>query len=132
VAIALRQGGLVAPAIHDAAAKPVDRVMAELSDLIRRVRSGSVRSSELADPTVTVTSLGETGVRAVFGVIFPPQVALVGLGRIATRPWVVEGTVAPRPMLTATLSADHRVSDGHEGARFLATLGRLLEEPDRL
>jgi pyruvate dehydrogenase E2 component (dihydrolipoamide acetyltransferase) len=132
VAIALRQGGLVAPAIHDAGRKPVDRLMVELVDLIRRVRSGSVRSSELADPTVTVTSLGETGVNTVFGVIFPPQVALIGLGRVLTQPWVVQGTVAPCPVITATLSADHRVSDGHEGARFLGTLERLLAEPDRL
>lgn len=132
VAISLRQGGLVAPAIHDALDKSVEQLMAALSDLIGRVRSGSVRSSELSDPTVTVTSLGETGVPTVFGVIFPPQVAIVGLGRITTRPWVVGGQVVPRPVLTATLAADHRVSDGHEGARFLATLEGLLAEPERL
>jgi len=132
VAISLRGGGLMAPALHDAATKPVDTLMTELTDLINRVRAGSVRSSELADPTVTVTSLGETGVPTVFGIIFPPQVALIGLGRIVARPWVVDGALISRQILTATLSADHRVTDGHEGARFLTTLDRLLQEPERL
>jgi pyruvate dehydrogenase E2 component (dihydrolipoamide acetyltransferase) len=132
VAISLRQGGLVAPAIHDAGRRTVEDLMDALRDLITRVRAGTIRSSELADPTVTVSSLGEQGVREVLGVIFPPQVALVGLGKVADRPWVVNGTVQPRPVLTATLSADHRVSDGHRGGRFLAALDRLLQEPEKL
>jgi pyruvate dehydrogenase E2 component (dihydrolipoyllysine-residue acetyltransferase) len=132
VAISLRQGGLVAPAIHDAGRRTVAELMDGLRDLIARVRAGSIRSSELADPTVTVSSLGDQGVREVLGVIFPPQVALVGLGRIGERPWVVEGTVQARPVVTATLSADHRVSDGHRGGRFLAALDRLLQEPEKL
>jgi len=132
VAISLRQGGLVAPAIHDAGRRTVEELMDALRDLITRVRAGTIRSSEMADPTVTVSSLGDQGVREVLGVIFPPQVALVGLGRIAERPWVVEGAVQARPVVTATLAADHRVSDGHRGARFLAALDRLLQEPDTL
>jgi pyruvate dehydrogenase E2 component (dihydrolipoamide acetyltransferase) len=132
VAISLRQGGLVAPAIHDAGRRTVADLMDALRDLIARVRAGNIRSSELADPTVTVSSLGDQGVREVLGVIFPPQVALVGLGRIGERPWVVEGTVQARPVITATLSADHRVSDGHRGGRFLAALDRLLQEPEKL
>ena len=132
IAISLRQGGLVAPAIHDAGRRTVAELMDALRDLIARVRAGSLRSSELADPTVTVSSLGDQGVREVLGVIFPPQVALVGLGRIAERPWVVDGTVQTRPVITATLSADHRVSDGHRGGRFLAALDRLLQEPEKL
>lgn len=132
VAISLRQGGLVAPAIHDAGRRTVADLMDALRDLIARVRAGTIRSSELADPTVTVSSLGDQGVREVLGVIFPPQVALVGLGRIGERPWVVEGAVQARPVITATLSADHRVSDGHRGGRFLAALDRLLQEPEKL
>lgn len=132
VAISLRQGGLVAPAIHDAGRRTVAELMDALRDLIARVRAGTIRSSELADPTVTVSSLGDQGVREVLGVIFPPQVALVGLGRIGERPWVVEGAVQARPVITATLSADHRVSDGHRGGRFLAALDRLLQEPEKL
>jgi pyruvate dehydrogenase E2 component (dihydrolipoamide acetyltransferase) len=86
----------------------------------------------MSDPTVTVTSLGEQGVESVFGVIYPPQVALVGLGKVTERPWAADGTVSVRKVLTATLSADHRASDGHRGALFLAALARLLQTPEKL
>jgi pyruvate dehydrogenase E2 component (dihydrolipoamide acetyltransferase) len=132
VAISLRWGGLVAPAIHDADTLGLDELMARLRDLIQRARSGKLRSSELADPTITVTNLGEQGVPTVYGVIYPPQVALVGFGRITERPWAVDGMLAVRPVLTATLAADHRASDGHRGGRFLAAIDRLLQEPDKL
>jgi pyruvate dehydrogenase E2 component (dihydrolipoamide acetyltransferase) len=132
VAISLRGAGLVAPAIHDAHRKSVDEIMAALTDLVRRARTGRMKSSELADPTVTVTSLGDQGVPLVFGVIFPPQTAIIGLGRITERPWVIGGQVVARPVLEATLSADHRVSDGHEGARFLTALDHLLQDPEQL
>jgi len=132
VAISLRQGGLVAPALHDVAGKPLDTLMRELADLVRRARAGSLRSSEMSDPTLTVTNLGDTGVEAVYGVIYPPQVALVGFGRVAERPWVEDGRVTVMPALTATLAADHRVSDGHRGALFLARLRDLLQQPQRL
>lgn len=132
MAIAMRGGGLVAPAIHDADHKTCAELMAALRDLIARVRGGRLRSSEMADPTVTLTSLGEQGVEQVFGVIYPPQVAIVGLGRISERPWVTAGTVTARRVLTASLAADHRVSDGHRGALFLAALDRLLQAPEKL
>ena len=64
--------------------------------------------------------------------IYPPQVAIVGLGRIVDRPWVENGAVVSRRIMTATLAADHRVSDGHRGGLYLAALGRLLQEPDQL
>lgn len=131
-AIALRGGGLVAPALHEADAATLDHLMAELRQLVQRARAGSLRSSELADATITVTSLGEQGVDTVYGIIHPPQVALVGFGRIAERPWVVDGRVVARPLLQATLSADHRASDGHRGARFLALVESLLQEPETL
>ena len=132
MAIAMRGGGLVAPAIHDAHTRSLDELMTALRDLIERVRSGRLRSSELADPTVTLTSLGDAGVDRVFGVIYPPQVAIVGLGKVRPRPWIVGESVTSRQILSATLAADHRVSDGHLGARFLGELERLLAEPDRL
>lgn len=132
MAIAMRGGGLVAPAIHNAEAKDPDRLMADLRDLILRVRGGRLRSSEMSDPTVTLTSLGEQGVEGVFGVIYPPQVAIIGLGKITDRPRVVGGAVVVRKALTATLAADHRVSDGHRGALYLALLDRLLQEPEKL
>ncbi|MEZ4336498.1 MAG: 2-oxo acid dehydrogenase subunit E2 [Sandaracinaceae bacterium] len=126
VAITLRGGGLVAPAIHDAAHRTLDELMASLSDLVARARRGQLRASELADPTITVTSLGERGVESVIGVIHPPQVAMVGFGAIVTRPWVVDGAVVPRPVVTVSLAADHRVSDGHRGGLYLAEIDRLL------
>jgi pyruvate dehydrogenase E2 component (dihydrolipoamide acetyltransferase) len=132
VAISLRQGGLLAPALRHTDQQPLDELMRNFRDLVTRARAGSLRSSELSDPTITVTSLGEQGVETVFGVIYPPQVALVGLGKVVERPWVADGTIVPRRILNATLSADHRVSDGHRGGIFLAAVDRLLQEPSRL
>jgi pyruvate dehydrogenase E2 component (dihydrolipoamide acetyltransferase) len=132
VAISLRDGGLVAPALHDADRQSLDELMRQLRDLVRRTRAGSLRSSELSDPTITVTNLGEQGVDTVFGIIYPPQVAIVGVGRVVERPSSVGGQIVSRPVVTATLSADHRVTDGHRGGRFLATVERLLQEPARL
>jgi pyruvate dehydrogenase E2 component (dihydrolipoamide acetyltransferase) len=132
VAISLRGGGLVAPALHDTDRQPLGELMRAFRDLVQRARSGGLRSSELSDPTITVTSLGEQGVDSVHGIVYPPQVAIVGFGRIAARPWVVDGAVVARPLVTATLSADHRVSDGHRGGLFLAAVERLLQAPERL
>jgi pyruvate dehydrogenase E2 component (dihydrolipoamide acetyltransferase) len=106
--------------------------MEALRDLVTRARSGKLRSSEVSDASITVTNLGDQGVDEVFGVIYPPQVALVGFGRIVERPWASEGLLGVRPVVRATLSADHRVSDGHEGARFLAVIERLLNAPETL
>ncbi|KWT73296.1 MULTISPECIES: dihydrolipoamide acetyltransferase family protein [unclassified Variovorax] len=132
VAISLRGGGLVAPAIHDVGNKSLDALMIELNDLVGRARSGSLRSSEMSDPTITVTNLGDQGVETVFGVIYPPQVALVGFGCVAMRPWAQDGAVRVLPVLRATLAADHRASDGHRGALFLAELRDLLQQPQAL
>lgn len=132
VAIAIRGGGLAAPALHEADKIPVDELMAGMRDLVQRTRAGRIRSSEISDPTITITSLGERGVETLYGIIYPPQVAIVGFGKIVTRPWVIDGAIKPRSVVTITLSADHRVSDGHAGALFLAEIGRLLQEPDKL
>jgi pyruvate dehydrogenase E2 component (dihydrolipoamide acetyltransferase) len=128
-AVALRTGGVIAPAILDADQKSLDQLMTELRDLVGRARAGRLRSSELTDATITVTSLGDRGCEAVWGVINPPQVAIIGFGAIAERPWASGGHVSCHHVVTATLSADHRVTDGHRGGRFLAELDRLLQEP---
>jgi pyruvate dehydrogenase E2 component (dihydrolipoamide acetyltransferase) len=132
VAISLRQGGLINPAIHDVDKKSLDELMESMLDLVNRARTGHLRSSELADGTITVTNLGEQGVASVFGVIYPPQVALVGFGKITERPFAANGMIGARPMIDATLAADHRVSDGHRGGRFLIAIDRLLQEPEKL
>jgi pyruvate dehydrogenase E2 component (dihydrolipoamide acetyltransferase) len=132
VAVSLRGGGLVAPAIHDADGKGPAEVMAALRDLVGRARRGKLTGSEMADPTITVTNLGEQGTDVVYGVIYAPQVALIGFGAIRERPWAQDGMLAARPVVTATLSADHRASDGHRGALLLAEIDRLLQAPEEL
>ena len=132
VAISLRGGGLVAPAIHDVAEKNLDELMSDLTDLVARARAGSLRSSEMSDPTITVTNLGDQGVDTVFGVIYPPQVALVGLGKPAQKVCAVDGGIRIATTIQATLAADHRASDGHRGALFLAAVGELLQQPETL
>ena len=131
-AIALRGGGLIAPAIRDADRRSLDELMAAMRDLVRRARGGGLRGSELTDPTITVTSLGERGAESVLPIIYPPQVAMVGFGRIVTRPWVVDGAIGPRPVVTVTLAGDHRASDGHRGGLLLAEIDRLLQEAETL
>lgn len=132
VAISLRQGGLVILALHDTASRSLDDLMDGLRDLTARARAGRMKSSELSDSTITVTSLGDRGVDAVWGVIYPPQVAIVGFGKIVERPWAVDGGLFARRVVTATLAADHRVSDGHRGGLYLDAVDRLLQEPEKL
>ena len=132
VAVSLRGGGLVAPAILGAADLPLPDLMARLRDLVARARAGRLRASETSAATITVTNLGDQGVEAVFGVIYPPQVALVGLGRVVDRPWAVDGLLGVRPVVTATLSADHRATTGATGARFLAALDDWAQKPEEL
>jgi pyruvate dehydrogenase E2 component (dihydrolipoamide acetyltransferase) len=132
VAISLRGGGLVAPALHHTDRQPVDALMRQLQSLTQRARAGTLRSSEMTDPTITVTSLGERGVETVFGVIHPPQLALVGFGRIVERPWSVDGKVGVAPLVHVTLSADHRATDGHRGALLLDAIDVLLQKPEDL
>jgi pyruvate dehydrogenase E2 component (dihydrolipoamide acetyltransferase) len=132
VAISLRGGGLVAPAIHDVNEKKLDELMRDLTDLVGRARAGSLRSSEMSDPTITLTNLGDKGVDAVFGVIYPPQVAIVGFGKPAQRVVVVDGGIRVATTVQSSLAADHRASDGARGALFLAEINRLLQQPDEL
>jgi pyruvate dehydrogenase E2 component (dihydrolipoamide acetyltransferase) len=132
VAVSLRTGGVIAPAIHDVDQLALGELMAKLKDLVGRARTGVLRSSEMSDATITVTNLGDRGVESVFGVIYPPQVALVGFGQVTERPWAHNGELSVRPCVTVSLSADHRVSDGHRGGRFLTEIERLLQEPEKL
>jgi pyruvate dehydrogenase E2 component (dihydrolipoamide acetyltransferase) len=132
VAIAQRGGGLVAPAIMDAGQKPLATLMQDLQALVGRVRTGRMRSGEFSSATITINSLGEEGVDALFPIIQPPQVAIVGFGSVLERPWVVDGRIEARPVLNVTLAADHRVTDGRDGARFLARIRDLLARPAEL
>ena len=132
VAVALRGGGLVAPAIMDTADKPLSALMEEFRQLVMRARGGRLRASELAAPSIIVTSLGDADVDAVFPIIQPPQVAIVGSGAVSSRPWVVDGKVEPRQLIVLSLGADHRVTDGRLGAQFLAGIAERLAAPGKL
>lgn len=132
IAVALRGGGLVAPALIDASAMTLDEAMKGLRDLVSRARAGRLRSTELTEGTITISSLGAVGAEAMAGVIFSPQVALVGLGAPKLRPWVVDGVVVPRSVVCLTLSVDHRVSDGRQAGRFIAEFQSLIASPETL
>ncbi|GAB2861949.1 dihydrolipoamide acetyltransferase family protein [Lentzea nigeriaca] len=130
MAVSLRGGGLIVPVIADATSLGPVEMMDRVRDLVTRARGGRLRGSELTEATITVTNLGDRGVESVFGVIHPPQVALVGVGKVVERPWAVDGLLGVRPVVTVTLSADHRATDGHTGARYLEIVEKLLTTPE--
>ncbi|TWF82252.1 2-oxoacid dehydrogenase/acyltransferase catalytic subunit [Pseudonocardia hierapolitana] len=132
VAVSLREGGLAVPVVHDAGALGPEELMARTRASAERARAGRMRSSEASGATITVTNLGELGVDRVDGVIHPPQVALVGFGTVRRRPWADGDTVTVRPVVTVTLAADHRASDGAVGARLLREIDRRLHAPEEL
>lgn len=132
LAVTLRGGGLINPTIRDADQGSLPELWSKIRDLTERARNGGLRSSEMTDGAITITSLGDRGVDVVHGIIFPPQVALVGFGTVSKRPWVVDDQIQVRRVVEASLAADHRVTDGHLGARFLHRVGRLLQEPQSL
>lgn len=127
MAISLRDGGLIAPAIMNMKEMSLRDIMQQLTDLVERTRSGKLRSSEISSPSITITNLGELGVDSVFGVIYPPQVALIGFGRISEIKENKENKI-----ITATLSADHRVTNGLKGSHFLAAIDKFLQTPETL
>ena len=131
-AIALRGGGLVAPALLEADRKDLATLMQDFSALVKRVRAGHLRSVEFTAATITVTSLGADGVDVVYPIINPPQVAIVSAGAVRDRAWVGDGRLLIRPVLTLGLAADHRVTDGRTGARFLRAVAELLAHPEAL
>lgn len=131
-AIAVRGGGLVAPALMDAHRKDLPALMQDFSALVTRVRAGHLRSGEFMAATITITSLGADGVDVLYPIINPPQVAIVGAGAIRDQAWVQDGQLVVRPVLTLALAADHRVTDGRAGARFLRAIADLLAHPQAL
>ncbi|GAA1981512.1 pyruvate dehydrogenase complex dihydrolipoamide acetyltransferase [Terrabacter lapilli] len=130
--LSLRSGGLLVPVIAGADRLSVEETMARTKELTRRARSGRLRGSDLARPSISVSNLGDQGVESVLGVIYPPQVALVGFGAVVERPWAVHGLLGIRPVVTVTLAGDHRATDGATGSRLLKTIDRLLQAPEEL
>jgi pyruvate dehydrogenase E2 component (dihydrolipoamide acetyltransferase) len=132
IAIARREGGLITPALIDAQEKNLDETMKALTDLIERTRGGKLTSSQMTRQTITITNLGDLGVEKVYGVIYPPQVALVGFGRIMERPWAEGDAIAVRKVVEASIAGDHRATDGRTGALFLSKLDKVLQKPEEL
>lgn len=132
IAIALRKEGLITPALLNADTMSLDETVHALDDLITRTRAGKLRNTEITQQTITITNLGDLGVESVYGVIYPPQIALVGLGRIIDAPWAESDTLAVRKVMQATLAGDHRATDGRTGAKFLEKLNDLLQHPQEL
>lgn len=130
--ISLRNGGVVIPAIHNADQQSVSQIMTDLNDIIPRARNLKLRSSELSDATIAITSLGENSSELVYGVIYPPQVALIGIGGIKEEPWAENGMLDVRKVVHVTLAGDHRATDGHIGDNFLKALNNHLQNPQDL
>jgi pyruvate dehydrogenase E2 component (dihydrolipoamide acetyltransferase) len=130
--VSLRTGGIMVPAILNADTLSVDGIMENLNDLIPRARAFKLRSSELSQSTFTITSIGEGGGDKVFGVIYPPQVGIVGFGEIREEAVVENGMIGIKPVVDVTLAADHRATDGLVGGKFLAALNKYLQNPESL
>jgi pyruvate dehydrogenase E2 component (dihydrolipoamide acetyltransferase) len=130
--VSLRNGGIIVPTVHAADKKTVDEIMDSLNDLIPRARALRLRSSELSDSTITITSIGEGGADLVYGVIYPPQVAIIGFGGIAEQAYSENGLLGVHPMIQVSLAGDHRATDGLTGSRFLLTLNNHLQNPEAL
>jgi pyruvate dehydrogenase E2 component (dihydrolipoamide acetyltransferase) len=130
--VSIKEGGIIVPAIHHANQKSLPEIMTTLNDLIPRARQLRLRSSELADSTITLTNLGDNASDKVFGVIYPPQVAIVGFGSVREQPFAENGMLGIRPIIHVTLAGDHRASDGLSGSRFLTIIKNLLQNPETL
>lgn len=130
--VSMRTGGIIVPAIHRADLKNIDEIMEMLNDIIPRARALKLRSSKLSESTITVTSIGEGGADAIFGIIYPPQVAIIGFGTISEQAFAENGMLGIRSVVQVTLAADHRATDGLTGSRFLSSLNKYLQNPDAL
>jgi len=134
--ISLRTGGVVVPAIRNVEQLTVPQIMAALQDVTSRARSmdteARLRSSELIGATITVTNMGDRGADNVFGVIYPPQVAIIGFGKVKEVPQVRDENINVGEQLTVSLSADHRVIDGMLAGKFLNAFAKKIQKPERL
>ncbi len=131
VAIA-EEEGLIVPAIMDCGNKSLVEVARASKDLIERAKSGTLRPQEYTGGTFSISNMGMFDVSSFMAIILPPQSAMLAIGTVTKTPVVRNDQVAVADIMTATLSVDHRVSDGAEGARFLVEVKRFLENPASL
>ena len=130
--VSLRSGGIVVPAILQADSKTVEEIMETINDIVPRARAFKLRSSELSQSTFTITSIGEGGADKVYGLIYPPQVGIVGFGGVSEQAFAVGGMLGICPVVDVTLAADHRATDGLIGSRFLSAINTYLQDPEGL
>jgi pyruvate dehydrogenase E2 component (dihydrolipoamide acetyltransferase) len=121
--------GLVVPVLRDVAKRSLLGIDAGLSDLVERTMAGKTLPEDFTGGTFTVTNLGAFGVDWFTPIINPPEAAILGLGRIKPKPVAVDGWIGVRPMVTLSLSFDHRLLDGAPAARFLQRICELIENP---
>ena len=128
VAVAI-DDGLITPVVTDADRKGISQIAREIRELASRAREKRLKPNEYTGATFSVSNLGMFGIHEFTGVINPPEAGILAVGAVADRPVAVDGAVRVRPQMKMTMSCDHRVIDGAQGARFLATLRGILEEP---
>ena len=121
--------GLVVPVIRDADRKTIQEIAADRSALVGRARDGKLQRDDLADGTFTISNLGMFGIEQFVAVLNPPQAAILAVGTTEPKPVVVDGEIVVRPLMSMTITCDHRAIDGADGAGFLRTVKELLEEP---
>ena len=131
IAAALEEG-LTVPVIADAHALRLPELSVAIQDAAKKARSNQLPPTAYSGGTFTITNLGQFGVDSFDPIINPPQVAILGVGRIQDRVVAVNGAPAVRPMLTLTVTFDHRATDGAPASQFLAKVKELLESPARL
>jgi len=123
--------GVVAPVLHNADKSGLREIAAKRRDLTERARGGKLRPADLAGGTFTISNLGMFGVDAFTAIIIPPQAAILAVGRISDRVVPIDGHPGIRPMMTLTLSSDHRVVDGARAAKFLQDLVAAIGNPQQ-
>jgi pyruvate dehydrogenase E2 component (dihydrolipoamide acetyltransferase) len=124
--------GLLVPVIRNADRHTIFQIAREIGRLVASARDGSIGPGELTGSTITITNVGSFGMEAGTPIINYPECAILAVGAISARPWVVEDRIEPRSVMTLALSFDHRIVDGAEAGRFLRHLGDLIENPARL
>ena len=128
IAVALEEG-LIAPVVRDVAAKSLGTVARETNDLVGRARDGKLGPAEYSGGTFTVSNLGPFGVETFIAIVTAPQGGALAVGSSAQKAVVIDGAIVIRDRMNVTLSADHRITDGAEGAQFIGEVRRLLENP---
>ena len=123
------EDALIVPVVHGADALTLPQISERRKQVAEAARAGKLRPDDVQGGTFTISNLGMYGVDAFQAIVNAPQAAILAVGRTSERPWVVDGQVVARPVMTLSVSFDHRVVDGARGAEFLDTLASLIEEP---